>query len=81
MSQFPHLTQCDHPHSELYNSEEILDLDATYTSKLDYQVDTQDKDIAVNVTQYGNNQACFIFGEKHIPFLEQLLSDLKEVTK
>ncbi|QMS41915.1 hypothetical protein Bolokhovo_45 [Bacillus phage Bolokhovo] len=81
MSKFPHLTQYEHPHSELHQSERVFDADESFPSRIEYQVDTQDKDIAVNVAEYGGNHACFIFNKDHVPFLEQLLIDLKEVTK
>ncbi|AGE60884.1 hypothetical protein ANDROMEDA_45 [Bacillus phage Andromeda] len=80
-SRFPHLRQYGCPHGELYQSEQISDYDASFTSVLEYQVDTQDNDIAVNVTEYSGNHACFVLRKDHIPFLEQLLNDLKEVSK
>ncbi|AGE61036.1 hypothetical protein FINN_43 [Bacillus phage Finn] len=80
-NRFPHLTQYEHPHSELYTSQEVNDGDPDCPSVLDYQVDTNDKDITLAINDGDDDYACFILNKDHIPFLEQLLSDLKEVTK
>lgn len=80
MSQFPHLTQYDHPHSELYQSKEVHDSDTSMPAVMDYQVDVDDKDIILQLKD-GVSYCGFILNKEHIPFLEQLLNDLKEVTK
>ncbi|MEH7653169.1 hypothetical protein [Bacillus safensis] len=64
-----------------YLSESIID--ALYMpSKMNYEVHPSAKNIEIIVRMDDEDGAyTFIAGKEHIPFLEQMLVDLKEVTK
>lgn len=77
MNQFPHLSETT---IGWYKSEEVSD-GCTPESVLKYIVSPEEKEIEL-VTEEGEwDSTQFYLKRKHIPFLEQLLSDLKEVTK
>lgn len=66
--------------NELYASETVSDGDLVLEGRLSYYLDVEEKDLSIHLDT-DDKIVTFTARKQHIPFLEQLLADLKEVTE